>query len=255
VRRFADKATVPTDSGQEILRVEGIAKNFGALSALSEVSFRLFQGECLGIIGPNGSGKSTLFNVLCGVLRADRGAVFLEGQRIDRLPAYRICRLGLIKTAQVVQPFPEMTVLENVMVGGLYGRNLSLVEARQQALEIMDWTGLESVASQPAQSVTLAHRRRLELARALATRPKVLLLDENLAGLMPAEVEGVLHLLREINARGITLVVVEHIMQAVLGLCRRVMVLDSGRKLTEGNPEEVIKDPQVIESFLGADYV
>jgi branched-chain amino acid transport system ATP-binding protein len=255
VRFLQAMAEVSKNSGREILQVEGVCKNFGALAALSDVSFRLSQGECLGIIGPNGSGKSTLFNVLCGILQADRGSVVLEGRRIERLPTYRICRLGLMKTAQVVQPFPEMTVLENILIGGLYGRNLSLTQARRQAEEILSWTGLEPVGSQPAEAVTLALRRRLELARALATGPKVLLLDENLAGLLPAEVEEVLILLREINRRGITLVVVEHIMQAVLGLCGRIMVLDSGRKLTEGTPEAVMRDPQVIESFLGSDYV
>jgi branched-chain amino acid transport system ATP-binding protein len=239
---------------REILKVDGVSKNFGALIALSGISFRLFRGECLGILGPNGSGKTTLFNIITGSLEGDQGTVFLEGRRISGYPTYKICRLGLMKTAQLVQPFPEMTVLDNVITGGLFGKPLSLPRARQKAMEIIEWTGLAAVAHDRAVSITVAHRRRLELARALATDPKVLLLDENLAGLNPAEVEGVLILLREIQASGISLIVVEHIMQAVLGLCNRVVVLDYGRKIAEGTPEEVIKDKKVIESFLGEDY-
>jgi branched-chain amino acid transport system ATP-binding protein len=239
---------------EEALRVEGVSKNFGALSALSEVSFQLLRGECLGIIGPNGSGKTTLFNIMTGILNADQGTVFLEGRRISGYPTYKICRMGLIKTAQLVQPFPEMTVLDNVVTGALYGKNLPLTQARQKALEILDWTGLNAVADYPAASITVALRRRLELARALATDPKVLLLDENLAGLIPAEVDGVIKLIREINGQGVSLIVVEHIMQAVLGLCSRIIVLDYGRKIMEGRPDEVVKDKKVIESFLGEDY-
>ncbi len=242
-------------AGEKIaLRVEGISKNFGALVALSEVSLQLTQGEILGVIGPNGSGKTALFNVLTGILAADRGEVFFEGKRISGTPTYKICRLGLIKTAQIVQPFSGMSVLDNVIIGSLYGQNLSLSKARQKSLEILDWVGLMSIAQVPAESITVAMRRRLELARALATGPKIILLDENMAGLTPSEIEGVLSLLREINARGISLIVVEHIMQAVMGICQRIVVLNYGQKIAEGLPEEVVRNREVIEAYLGEEY-
>jgi branched-chain amino acid transport system ATP-binding protein len=241
-------------SGEVILKVERVCKNFGALAALSDVSLELVQGEILGVIGPNGSGKTTLFNVLTGIFTAEKGDVFFEEKRISKTPTYRICRLGLIKTAQIVQPFSGMTVLDNVIIGGLYGQNLSLSKARQKALEILDWVGLTSIAQVPAESITVAMRRRLELARALATGPKIILLDENMAGLTPNEIEGVLSLLREINARGISLIVVEHIMQAVMGICQRIVVLNYGEKIAEGLPEEVVRNREVIEAYLGEDY-
>ncbi|MFH0787130.1 MAG: ABC transporter ATP-binding protein [Pseudomonadota bacterium] len=242
-------------SGKKVvLRGEGICKNFGALVALSEVSLQLTQGEILGVIGPNGSGKTTLFNVLTGILAADQGEVYFEGKRISGTPTYKICRLGLIKTAQIVQPFSGMSVLDNVIIGSLYGQNLSLSKARQKSLDILDWVGLMSSAQVPAESITVAMRRRLELARALATGPKIILLDENMAGLTPSEIEGVLTLLREINARGISLIVVEHIMQAVMGICHRIFVLNYGQKIAEGLPEEVVRNREVIEAYLGEDY-
>jgi branched-chain amino acid transport system ATP-binding protein len=237
-----------------VLQARRICKNFGALAALSDVSLQLGKGEILGIIGPNGSGKTTLFNVLTGQLPADRGEILFEGKPISRFPTYKICRMGLIKTAQIVQPFSGMSVLDNVVLGGLYGRNLSLSKARQEAKEILDWVGLTAIARSPAESITVAMRRRLELARALATDPKILLLDENMAGLTPMEIEGVLKLLREINGRGVSLIVVEHIMQAVMGICQRIIVLDYGQKIAEGIPGEVVRNRQVIEAYLGEEY-
>lgn len=240
--------------GNAVLKVQGICKNFGALAALADVSLDLGQGEILGVIGPNGSGKTTLFNVLTGILTADRGDILFEGKRISRFPTFKICRLGMIKTAQIVQPFSGMSVLDNVIIGCLYGQNLPLTKARQTAREILDRVGLMTIAQAPAESITVAMRRRLELARALATGPKILLLDENMAGLTPMEIEGVLKLLREINAQGISLIVVEHIMQAVMGICQRIIVLDYGQKIAEGIPEEVVRNRQVIEAYLGEDY-
>ena len=240
--------------GTAVLKVQGICKNFGALAALADVSLDLGQGEILGVIGPNGSGKTTLFNVLTGILTADRGDILFEGKRITRFPTFKICRLGMIKTAQIVQPFSGMSVLDNVIIGCLYGQNLPLTKARQTAREILERVGLMAIAQAPAESITVAMRRRLELARALATGPKILLLDENMAGLTPMEIEGVLKLLREINAQGISLIVVEHIMQAVMGICQRIIVLDYGEKIAEGIPEEVVRNRQVIEAYLGEDY-
>ncbi len=240
--------------GNAVLKVQGICKNFGALAALADVSLELGQVEILGVIGPNGSGKTTLFNVLTGILTADRGDILFEGKRITRVPTFKICRLGMIKTAQIVQPFSGMSVLDNVIIGCLYGQNFPLTKARQTAREILDRVGLMAIAQAPAESITVAMRRRLELARALATGPKILLLDENMAGLTPMEIEGVLKLLREINAQGISLIVVEHIMQAVMGICQRIIVLDYGEKIAEGIPEEVVRNRQVIEAYLGEDY-
>ena len=237
-----------------ILRVEKIGKNFGALAALNEVSFELHSGEILGIIGPNGSGKTTLFNVMIGEPPADQGEVYFEEKGITRTPTYKICRLGLVKTAQIVQPFAGLSVKDNIIMGGLFGADLPLQQARRKAEEVLEWVGLGALADTPAESITVAMRRRLELARALATNPKVILLDENMAGLTANEIEAVLTLLRRINALGISLIVVEHIMQAVMGISQRVLVLNYGQKIAEGTPAEVVRNREVIEAYLGEEY-
>ncbi len=237
-----------------ILRIEKIGKNFGALAALSEVSFELHPGEILGIIGPNGSGKTTLFNVMIGEPPADQGKVYFEEREITRTPTYKICRLGLVKTAQIVQPFAGLSVKDNIIMGGLFGADLPLPRARRKAEEVMEWMGLRDLADTPAESITVAMRRRLELARALATNPKVILMDENMAGLTASEIEAVLTLLRRINALGISLIIVEHIMQAVMGISQRVIVLNYGQKITEGTPAEVVRNREVIEAYLGEEY-
>ncbi|MBU0515874.1 MAG: ABC transporter ATP-binding protein, partial [Proteobacteria bacterium] len=208
----------------------------------------------LGVIGPNGSGKTTTFNLMCGILGADAGRVILDGRDITRLPDYRICRLGLVKTAQIVQPFAGMSVLENVMIAGMFGGGHTQRTARKKAGELLDFVGLGQTADQPAESITVAMRRRLELARCLATDPRVILLDENMAGLTPSEIEEALELLRRIRERGVSLVVVEHVMQAVVGICERIMVLDYGQKIAEGEPPRVMCDKAVIEAYLGEKY-
>ncbi len=237
-----------------LLAADSISKNFGALSALRGVSLSLEPGQILGIIGPNGSGKTTLFNVITGVHRADGGEVSFDGRKITGLATHKICRLGLVKTSQIVRPFARMTVLENVFVGGLYGRGLSLGRAKKEASEILEMVGLADVAHQPSGSINVAMRRRLELARALACKPKAILLDENMAGLTPAEIERALVLLRTIKSWGVSLVVVEHVMQAVMGISEYVIVLDYGEKIAEGTPEEVVNNRRVIEAYLGERY-
>jgi branched-chain amino acid transport system ATP-binding protein len=238
-----------------LLVADSIHKNFGALKALSDVSFEIQPRKILGIVGPNGSGKTTLFNVLTGIYKSDGGNVLFEDHQITGLPTHKICRMGLVKTSQIVKPFTRLSVMENVLVGGLYGRGLGLNRARREAMEFLNFVGLSEVAHQPAGSITVAMRRRLELARALATGPKIILLDENMAGLTPVEIDAALELLRKINEEGIALVVVEHIMQAVMGISQYVIVLDYGKKIAEGAPEQIVNDPQVIKAFLGDEYV
>ncbi len=237
-----------------LLEGRGLVKNFGALRALDEVGLTLLPGEILGVIGPNGSGKTTMFNVMTGQLKSDGGQVLLDGRDITGLKDFQICRLGLVKTAQIVQPFAGMSVLENVFIGGMFGAGLKLKQARAEALELLEFVGLAPLAQASAGSITVAMRRRLELARALATRPRVILLDENMAGLTPSEIDQALVLLRAIHARGVALIVVEHIMQVVVGICSRVLVLNYGQKIGEGRPEEVMRVRQVIEAYLGEHY-
>ncbi|MEW5912108.1 MAG: ABC transporter ATP-binding protein [Thermodesulfobacteriota bacterium] len=237
-----------------LLEARGLSKSFGALQALEGVDLKLEQGEILGVIGPNGSGKTTLFNCMTGSLRPDQGRVLFDGRDITGWPTHRICQAGLVKTSQIVRPFLGMSVLENVLVGGLYGQGLSLRLARTQAAGILEQVGLAETAQRPAGSITVAMRRRLELARCLATGPQVILLDENLAGLTPAEIAEALELLKRLNAQGLSLVVVEHVMQAVMGISQRVMVLDYGQKIAEGPPAQVVADRRVIEAFLGEEY-
>jgi branched-chain amino acid transport system ATP-binding protein len=237
-----------------ILEARGLVKGFGALRALDGLDLSLEPRGVLGIIGPNGSGKTTLFRVLSGQLRPDQGKVLLQGRDITAVAEHLICRRGLALTSQITQPFPEMTVRENIMVGGMFGAGFSREMARLQAEELLEFSGLASLAQAPAGEITLAQRRRLELARALATRPRVMLLDENMAGLTPAEMAEALELLKAINQRGIALVVVEHIMQVVMGICREVMVLEAGRVIAQGAPREVMADPKVVSAYLGASY-
>ncbi len=221
--------------------------------ALCEVNFEIFEGEIFGVIGPNGSGKTTLFNVITGFLKANSGRVTFMGKNITGLPPHQICRQGIARIFQLVKPFSQLTVLANVMVGGMYGRNpaSSMKQAKEKGTEILNLVGLGNKREVIASQLTMAERKRLELARALAAQPRVLLLDELMAGLNPAETETAMDLVNKIKDSGITVIMVEHIMKAVLGISDRVIVLNAGEKIAEGSPKEVVKNQQVIEAYLG----
>ncbi len=234
-----------------ILECQKVTKNFGALAAVQMVSFALKRNEILGMIGPNGAGKTTLFNCIIGIDPPDAGQVVLDGRNVTGRKPHAICRLGLAKTSQIMEPFRTMSVFENVLVGALYGGQLKMKEAREEAQRVIEFVGLKSVSQKPSAAISVPARRRLELARVLASGAEVLLLDENMAGLNPSEIDDALQLLRRIRETGKALVVVEHIMQAVMGISDRVIVLNYGAKIAEGTPEEVVNNEDVIQAYLG----
>jgi branched-chain amino acid transport system ATP-binding protein len=236
-----------------LLKVEGLAKSFKGLRAVDGVSFEVAEGSILGVIGPNGAGKTTMFNLVAGALRPDAGRVHLGGKEITGHAPHRITAAGMTRTFQLIRPFYSMTVLENVAVAVLAG-GAAKRTARERAAEVIDRVGLGRWRDAPAEGLPTAALKRLELARALASKPRVLLLDEVLAGLVPAERAPVMDLLEQLRTQdGVTLVFVEHIMAAVMRLSDSVLVLDLGRVLTSGAPEEVTRDPRVIEAYLGED--
>jgi branched-chain amino acid transport system ATP-binding protein len=233
-----------------VLEAEGIVKRFGGLVAVGGAGLSVRQGETVAVIGPNGAGKTTLFAILAGFERADEGRVAFEGAAIDRLAPHAIARRGLVRTFQIVQPFAGLTVRENIAVGAhlhLASRRAALDAAEQVAARV----GLAERLDAPAQALTIAGRKRLELARALATRPKLLLLDEVMAGLNPAEMEAILAVVQAIRDDGITILLTEHVMEAVTRLAGRVYVLSQGKIIAEGRPDAVIADPAVVEAYLG----
>ena len=234
--------------------IEGIdvTKRFGGMTAVNSVSFELRKGEILGLIGPNGAGKTTLFNCISGFLSADEGAIMFCGKEISRLKPDKICHLGLGRTFQAAKNFPGMSVRDNVRMGALFGQpNMSYPEADDVTDETMAFVGLEKYTGMTVPEMPLALQKRLEVARSLATKPKVIMLDEMMAGLNPTEVGEAMDLVRKVRDSGITVLMIEHVMKAIMAICDRIIVLHHGELIAEGTPDEVANNPQVIEVYLG----
>jgi len=235
-----------------LLAVRALSRSFGGLRALDGVDLALAEGEILGVIGPNGAGKTTLFGVIAGSLPPSAGEVQLAGRHIGGMPAHRIVRAGVVRTHQIVRPFPHLTVLENATVAALHAGGRASGPAPSRAAEVLEFVGLADRADRLPGTLTLAARKRVELARALATAPRVLLLDEVIAGLAPAEAHALAALIRRIrDERGASIIMIEHVMPAVMSLSDRVVVLDHGKRIAEGTPAEVVRDPQVLAAYLG----
>ncbi len=236
-----------------MLEVENLRKNFGGLRAIDDLSFTIHEHQFMGIIGPNGAGKTTLLGLITGYLPPTAGEIRFEGKRIDRLRPYTICRLGIGRTFQVVQPFGEMTVFDNVLTGALFSRRplVTLEAAQERCLKAIRLAGLEKRSQVLAGTLTIGEKKRLELAKALATQPRLLLLDEVMAGLTRGEVDVMVEVLRRIHAAGTTILMIEHLVHVVLALTDEVLVLNFGSLLFRGTPHEAVADPRVIESYLG----
>ncbi len=240
-----------------MLSGEGVSKHFGALAAVDKVDFEIADGEILGLIGPNGAGKTTLVNVICGSLPITSGRIHFKGQDISGWPANRVAEGGIARTFQIPKPLPGMTVLENTMVGGLFGRahrSRDMSHVRELARETLAFVGLEARVDARVEALTVADRKRVELAKALAMDPELLLLDEVMAGLNLVEIETVMDLIRQIRDRGTTVLVIEHVMKAVMGLCDRILVLHHGKRIALDKPQEIATDDRVIEAYLGEKY-
>ena len=236
-----------------ILEGKGVTKYFGGLAAVSKVDFNVEQGETFGLIGPNGAGKTTLFNLISAALVPKSGTIRFKGENITGLKPYKICRMGVARTFQTVKIFPDLPVLNNVLLGSYFGTsaNLSSAEAAKKATELLAFVGLEQMIATPAKDLTLANQKRLEVARALATDPELILLDELMAGLNPAELAQAMQLVNRIRDKGITVIMIEHVMKAIMNVCERIMVLHHGAKIAEGTPQEIATSETVIRVYLG----
>ena len=236
-----------------MLTLESVTKRFGGLTAVRAVSLEVRRGDLLGIIGPNGAGKTTLFNVIAGYYRPEEGRIVFEGRDVTGLPAHAISRLGLTRTFQIVKPFGNLSVADNVMIGALT-RLQRVRDARVEAERVIALCGLGPHAAARARALPIGLRKRLEVARALATRPRLLLLDEVMAGLNPSELTGIIDLVRRVHAEGVTLIVIEHVMAAMMRLAQRIVMLHHGEKIAEGTPQEIAHDRRVIDAYLGDEF-
>ena len=235
-----------------LLSIQGVTKRFGGLQALTNVTFDLPEGQILGLIGPNGAGKTTLFNAVNGVYPPEEGRIIFRDEDVTNAKTYHHARMGMARTHQIVQPLNELTVRENVMVGACFGReNQNLRQAAEIAEEVLEFLGLNARIDQLAGSLNVGQKKRLEMARALAARPYLLLLDEVLAGLTPSEIGGMVETVKKIRERGITIIMIEHVMKAVMNVSDRIVVLDYGIQIAEGTPDEISSNEKVIEAYLG----
>lgn len=237
-----------------ILEVKNVCMRFGGLMAVNEVYFNLERGKILGVIGPNGAGKTTLFNTITGFYQGYTGSVIYNGQNMNRKKVDERCRLGIARTFQVTRPFEQNTLLENVMLGSYFGttEKRKLTDCEDEAYELLEFVGLEDKSKELAVSLNVAQRKKLELARALSTKPSLLLLDEVIGGLNPTEVVEMMHTIKKINSTGVSILMIEHVMKAIAGISDTMVVINHGEKITEGVPEEVLNNPEVIKAYLGS---